>query len=684
METETELDHLEDDNSMEINIPSSSASKSDQKPDELGKENEFDDGIAPLFSEFNQLPAKRVLDFDDIGDVGGLSEGNADFDSDKKRKNSVDLDDGSVKQKKKKPDSSLPSKTQKSNKGKSDRKEKKDRKARTAQHVDFQRVMRERKNVGFRPTPMVEKSISSVLEKIRQRKMEVSKKLMVSKKIELDEDSEEDDYITEILNNRPQKTVEIGTSDASLNKTSEDKSHSIDEQTNIDIDPPKDETAQSFRAPLNDTQDLFVDSEKIDSQGDHSNESSSSAQDTAPSVPSLNLLLDSAFADDISSSDEESDKENIEPQPKPLSKGSSTATANLVKDFLDEEAVEDDSDDLFEDKDEEEASDMEENCDYIVSNVVEKQIDHERNNQYHQQWQQQQDEARTEKLLQKLNCGIKQKEASSLYEDDADKADDERDESDKDVASHKDEDESDDDVSEEDAEGYIASGVTTKKLRQMIPQMFTDKDDMYVSSEGEETERSLSNKKVMIQKRGSEGQTKLLSTSMETSSEVFARIKKLNVVTEAKKKAKTSSIFNAVLSEGSRSNSSKSFLLRGRSSSYPGTSNRKQGSKTRRSFIFGRDDSNSRSAMSMPEDCSDLGQGEKENEVKKNSSGKYNRSSSQAKRSTQDREMEGGTSSSGTSSLFDMLKCPSVNDTYDTSAVDHQALFAAFKSVKKR
>lgn len=178
---------------------------------------------------------------------------------------------------------------------------------------------------------------------------------------------------------------------------------------------------------------------------------------------------------------------------------------------MDEEAVEDDSDDLFEDKDEEEASDMEENCDYIVSNVVEKQIDHEKNNQYHQQWQQQEDEARTEKLLRKLNCGIKQKATSSLYEEDADKTDDERDESDKDVASHKDEDESDNDVdSEEDAEGYIASGVTTKKLRQMIPQMFTDKDDVYVSSEDEETERSLSNKKVMIQKRVFTNSNKLL------------------------------------------------------------------------------------------------------------------------------------------------------------------------------
>lgn len=69
---------------------------------------------------------------------------------------------------------------------------------------------------------------------------------MVSKKIELDEDSEEDDYITEILNNRPQKTVDIGTSDASLNKTSEDKSHSIDEQTNIDIDVSQSHTYLRF------------------------------------------------------------------------------------------------------------------------------------------------------------------------------------------------------------------------------------------------------------------------------------------------------------------------------------------------------------------------------------------------------------------------------------------------------
>ena len=44
----------------------------------------------------------------------------------------------------------------------------------------------------------------------------------------------------------------------------------------------------------------------------------------------------------------------------------------------------------------------------------------------------------------------------------------------------------------------------------MIPQMFTDKDDMYVSSEGEETERSLSNKKVMIQKRVFTNTNKLL------------------------------------------------------------------------------------------------------------------------------------------------------------------------------
>lgn len=44
------------------------------------------------------------------------------------------------------------------------------------------------KGVGFKPVPMVEKSISSVLEKIRKRKMEVSKKWAYFTQEDEDED----------------------------------------------------------------------------------------------------------------------------------------------------------------------------------------------------------------------------------------------------------------------------------------------------------------------------------------------------------------------------------------------------------------------------------------------------------------------------------------------------------------
>lgn len=169
------------------------------------------------------------------------------------------------------------------------------------------------------------------------------------------------------------------------------------------------------------------------------------------------------------------------------------------------------------------------------------------------------------------------------------------------------------------------------------------------------------------------------SVADKTSSEVFTRIKKLNVIPETKKKAKTPSIFDALLNKGSGSNSSKSSFLR-RASSQPGSSSHRQGPSTGKSFIFGRDDSNSRSSMSSLEDSLNLGQ--KESQQKKSSSAKI--SSSQAKWSTQHTETRVETDN-GTS-LFDILQCSSVETSYDTrdNMVDHEAVFAAFKSVKQQ
>ncbi|XP_038977293.1 uncharacterized protein LOC113463659 [Phoenix dactylifera] len=43
-------------------------------------------------------------------------------------------------------------------------------------HAESQRLLRETRDVSFKPVPLVQKPISSVLEKIRLRKLEVSKK----------------------------------------------------------------------------------------------------------------------------------------------------------------------------------------------------------------------------------------------------------------------------------------------------------------------------------------------------------------------------------------------------------------------------------------------------------------------------------------------------------------------------
>ncbi|XP_010684618.2 nucleolin 2 isoform X1 [Beta vulgaris subsp. vulgaris] len=692
----SEPNRLRKDNSMEMDFQTSI------EADELEREN-ASDGLDPLFEDAHQYKAKRVLEFDD--NECGLSEDKTDFEygtnqnnnKGKKRRNGATSQGNEDKKRRINTDREKIEKTSKGKKATSNRTQNKERKAHQAQLADFQRVMRERKNVGFKSVPMVEKSISSVLEKIRQRKMELSKKRLVftEKDQAIDgvfaKDQASDDGVADKVHASEDSVVlkdqikkdgvgdkdqieEDGVFDkdqgnaAPLKWTTEDK-----QITNNN--PLVDDITQSFRAPINDTQDLFLDM-RSDSQGDELNDFSCPAEDIAPSAPSLNLEIDSAFADDISSNDEGSDKENINPHPKHLLRESSPATEDPVKKFLDEEAEEDDSDnDLLDiqEKDEEDSSDMEENCDYIATDVAEKQIDRLRGNQRHQEWCQQQDEAETNLLLQKLHYGVKQSEPSVSDDEDADTTRDKEDvDTTKDIEDEEDEYDRDD-------HHVSSSRVTTKRLKQMIPQMFTDEDDGYVSSGDEETEIRLS-KQYILQKVAVEKQSNFLSTAGdETSREVFGRIKKLNVIPETKKKAKTSSVFDALVVKGTSYTSSKSSFLQ-RASCHPGPSSHRRGPSTGRSFIFGRDDSNSRSSMSLPEESPNLGQ--RESHEKKSSSTKF--VSSQAKWSTQHTEMVGDAAYSN--SLFDILRSSSVKTGYDTreNIVDHQTIFAAFRSVKKQ
>lgn len=156
------------------------------------------------------------------------------------------------------------------------------------------------------------------------------------------------------------------------------------------------------------------------------------------------------------------------------------ASGDPVKAFVDEEAEEEDDSDndlqRFQDNEEgDNDDDIEELNDMIATGYEEAPIDREKRDQLHQQWLEQQDTTGMDNLLQKLNCGSRLKDSN----DEVDEEDEESKET---------ENESDDEVEDFTAPSD-AVRMNLKKAKQMIPQMFTDKDDAYVSSDEETEER---------------------------------------------------------------------------------------------------------------------------------------------------------------------------------------------------
>jgi hypothetical protein len=109
----------------------------------------------------------------------------------------------------------------------------------------------------------------------------------------------------------------------------------------------------------------------------------------------------------------------------------------------------------------------------IATGYEENSIDREKRDQLHQQWLEQQDTTGMDSLLQKLNCGSRLKESDDEEEDEESKETDNE--------------------SDDEAEDFTAPSdavkINLKKVKQMIPQMFTDKDEPYVSSDEETEER---------------------------------------------------------------------------------------------------------------------------------------------------------------------------------------------------
>ncbi|KAK2988737.1 hypothetical protein RJ640_021002 [Escallonia rubra] len=641
---------------------------------------------------------------------GEMEEEMADLNAEKlekkKRANDGELDDKkATKKKNKRAKSGIEVKP--SNK----RKELKERKAHLEQlHAESQRLLRETREAAFKPMPVMQKPISSVLEKIRQRKLELSKKSFISKNSvsvaaksgslrEVVMDDYSDDVSIEergadkLENVVEEETVacqeDVGSSlNVSrmilVNEYGTQSSHGkVAPQMVLD-----EESTSAFRAPVDDTQDLFDDSETSDTKDKLPSEQQNGLMEEtlAPSLLAMNLKFDSAPPDDFSSDEEENDKENINPRPSKLDDGCSSPIGDPVKAFVDDEAVEEDDSDhdlhRFQENDEDEDDeDIEELRDMIVTGYKEKPSDNERRNELHQKWLEQQDAAGTDNLLQRLNYGSKLQDRTLLDEEEEDDEDEEE------LSAE----------AEEDLVPAKLARINSRKAKEMITQMFHDKDDAFLSSDDEETEKRLV-KQRLLDKAGEEA-TLLPPAEDESSREVFGLIKKLNIAPDTKKKAKVScklyyrtgsvnfiqlhSLIHCYQEEiatalpGMALHPS-SFLGRVSNNSLPPSN--KQGSSRVRSYIFGRDDSNSRSSISIAEDSSDVIP--KGSRPTRNVTTKF--SSSQAKSSTQVAKVVPETAP-GTS-LFEVLKRSSVQSNTcnpDTRVDLTQSVFAAFKIPKK-
>ncbi|EXC07283.1 hypothetical protein L484_021190 [Morus notabilis] len=663
--------------------------------EEFDDGNVLDSGFPGFDGEKDGSGAKRALDFEALGEE---ADENGEDRSKEIREESADVSMGEFEKKRRSPDpleeeKDNKKKRKKSTEGSGDDEKSKDTSANKRRsekerrdylkqlHAESQRLLRETRDAAFKPVPLVQKPISSVLEKIRQRKLEVSKKsFSITSTSFIDDDNDSSREVTVIRNTentrvdeREDNRVSAATcketisrpteAEGSINVLNTDESNDRVRPSSIKV--PRmvvgEESNQSFRAPIDDTQELFSDSQSSDSK----NEAPSSPLEEVfvPSELVMNLQLDSAPPDDVSSDEEDNDKENVDPDPSESADLASSPKGNPVKAFVDDEAEEEDDSDndlqRFKDNDDDEdAEDLEELNEMITAGYEERPVDSERRNEFHQQWLEQQDAAGTEILLQKLKYGSKHRE-TTLVEEEEDKEENE-----------------DGEFGDEEAEELAPTDpvrINLRKVKQMIPQMFTDNNDAYLSDD-EETEKRLA-KQCLLQKV--EEQVTFLSPAEDESSrEVFGRIKKLNIVPELKKRAKTHTYFDMSLMGVNRNISSKPSFL-GRSSSHCLPSSRKQGSMTARSFIFERDDSNSRSTTSDLEDSSEAIQ--RENRAR-TASVKFSNSQRKTLPQNSSPVMKSDTS------LFDILKRTSLTSkrrTVDNVVTQTESILASFKLAKK-
>ncbi|XP_042442372.1 uncharacterized protein LOC122027458 [Zingiber officinale] len=183
--------------------------------------------------------------------------------------------------------------------------------------------------------------------------------------------------------------------------------------------------------------------------------------------------------------------------------------------------------------------------------------------------------------------------------------------------------------------------------KQMMAKMFTEDHDAYLPSDDEELEKNFIRQRLIAQNKEPALDSLI---DVEHSREIFGLIKNMNAAPETKKRVKPTSHFGLLLTESSNSSSKSSFL--GRSTSSSMQYSHKQSSSIARAFIFGRDDSNSRSSLPAFENIQEENQLENKN---KKPFAKF--SGPQMKSNASKATTESSTNSS---SLFEILQQSSI------------------------
>ncbi|XP_028549590.1 uncharacterized protein LOC110106532 [Dendrobium catenatum] len=455
-------------------------------------------------------------------------------------------------------------------------------------HAESQRLLRETRDAAFKPAQLIQKPISSVLEKIRLRKLEILKSC-------------------NILSSLPSviethcATVIDGNSDA-LKGQSDIKETEVNACVTIDVG--SEGTCQNL---INDTQ-VDRSGSQLSTGGDKLFNSQEASPPSYPSTSSLKIDdggNDDGVArssdNDISSSEEDSDKENIGPRAYSVVNKDLSPKDDIAKAFLDVEAEEeDDSDcDLLRFQENEEESDTDEHeelDDLIATGYKEAPIDQEKRNELHQKWLEQQDAAETDNVIQRLKSGRQGLGKPALIHGDHDNHD----------ASDNDDDEDNDSDDEAKYKNHPidTSRQSLKKAKQMISHMFTDANDVYIPSDDEETEKNLIRQHI----KHSEEPSFITPVEDESSREFFSLIKKLNIAPTTKKRGKASApLFDSVALSGSSNSSSKvtykpikiADKAEMESMSAKNSMNDKLGSKLKSSVIKRTVQSNSESGSSL-------------------------------------------------------------------------------------